>query len=327
MELSGRPLFDNPVDAGLFVKRKEEALIKANARGGINTLLFGDRGSGKTSLLRHVLFELREEEFPAIGVDAGPVEGPLHLIRLIVGSIGRVRIESPRIDEISAAGLNETAAVLNELKKLRPDSNSKEPRTALFVDLPAGAKTLHQLFGRFRDELWQLPYTWIVAAPIQLRVDLLTPPADAFFEEVVELSPLNYDQQEELIAKRLDPGEKTPWRLPIDGEENPRHLLEVVRESIRAGVAPEQRIRAQAEREKEVASLGRGASMLYSELQEVGPASASDEELLNRLGWSRQRAARVFGELEQAGFVRADKKAAESGRPRKVFSIVPPLGR
>ena len=327
MELSGRPLFDNPIDAGLFVEREEGPLVKANARDGINTLVLGDRGSGKTSLLRHVLFELREEEFPAIGVDAGPVEGPLDLIRLIAGSIGQIRIESPSMDPLSAAGLTETAAVLRQLRKLRPDPGTQAPRTAIFIDLPAGAKTLHQLFGRFRDEMWQLPYTWIVAAPAQLRVDLLTPPADAFFEDVVELSPLSQAQQEELIGRRLNPGEQTPWRLPVDGENNPRRLLEVVRESLRAGVAPEQRMRALTERETEVATLGRGASMLYAELAQFGPASASDEELLKHLGWSRQRAARVLGELEQAGFVRADQKAAESGRPRKVFSIVPPVSQ
>lgn len=325
MELSGRPLFDNPVDAELFVEREEGVRLKANARDEVNTLLVGERGSGKTSLLRHVLYELREEEHSAIGVDAGPVEGPLDLIRLIAGSIGGVRIELPQLDPLSAAGLSETSAILRELKKLRSDSDPRKPRTALFIDLPAGAKTLHHLFGRFRDELWQLPYTWIVAAPSQLRVELLTPPADAFFEDVVKLGPLSPSQQDELVARRLDPDEQTPWRLPAGGEEqNPRRLLEIVRESLRAGVAPEQRMRAQAERETAVAALGRGASMLYAELKDLGPASASDEELLERLGWSRQRAARVLGELEQAGFLRADERAAESGRPRKVFSIVPP---
>jgi Cdc6-like AAA superfamily ATPase len=327
MELSGRPLFDNPLDAQLFVERDEGRILSSNAQDGVNTLIFGDRGSGKTSLLRHVLFELREKEFPVVGISAGPIDGPLELIQLVVGSIGKFRIDSPRLDPLSAAGLTETAAILNELRKLRPSSGAKEPRTALIVDLPAGAKTLHQLFGRFRDELWQLPYTWIVGAPTELRVDLLTPPADAFFENVVKLGPLNQEQQQELIAKRLDPGEETPWRLTAEGEENPRRLIEIVRESLRAGVAPEHQMRAQADRESEVAALGKGASMLYAELKELGPASASDEELLKRLGWSRQRAALVLGELEQAGFLRADQKAAESGRPRKVFSIVPPLSR
>jgi hypothetical protein len=327
MELSGRPLFDNPVDARLFVDREEGERLKANARDGINTLLFGDRGSGKTSLLRHVLFELREEEFPAIGVDAGPVDGPLDLIRLIAGSMGRIRIDGPRLSPLAAAGLSETAAILDELRKLRAGAEAGEPRTAVFIDLPAGAKALHHLFGRYRDELWQLPYTWLVAAPPQLRVELLTPPADAFFEDVVKLGPLSRTQQEELVAKRLGPEEQTPWRLSLAGEGNPRRLLEIVREGFRTGVSPEQRLRAETQREAEVAALGRGASMLYAELQDLGPASASNEELLERLGWSRQRTARVLGELERAGFLSSDERSGESGRPRKVFSIVPPKGR
>jgi hypothetical protein len=325
MELSGRPLFDNPIDAQLFVERAEGPRLKANARAGVNTLLLGDRGSGKTSLLRHVLFELREEGLPAVSIDAGPIEDPLDLVRLIAGSTGPIRIDNtPRIDRLALAGLGETADILSELGRLDSNLDAEKPRRALFIDLPAGAKALHQLFGRYRDELWQLPFTWIVAAPKRLRLDLLTPPADAFFEDVVELGPLSPREQEELIEKRLNPGEKTSWRLPTSEEENPRRLLEIARESLRAGVTPEQRLRAQAKRETEVSALGRGASMLYAELQDLGPVSASDEMLLDRLGWSRQRAAKVLGELEDEGFVRADQKATEAGRPRKVFSIIPP---
>ena len=80
-------------------------------------------------------------------------------------------------------------------------------------------------------------------------------------------------------------------------------------------------MRVRTERETNVAAHGRAASMLYAELEDYGPASASDREFLDRLGWSRQRAARVLGELEQLGFVRSDFQPSESGRPRKVFSI------
>ncbi len=325
MELSGRPLFDNPVDAALFVERDEEREIAANCRDGVNTLLLGDRGMGKTSLLRHVLFELREEEFPAVGVDAGSAESVLDLIRMVAAALGRVRFESPQIDLLSAAGLGETAAILRELRKLQPPKPETGPQTAVLIDLSAGAKNIHQLFGRFRDELWQLRFTWIVAAPTELRVDFLTPPADAFFEDVIQLRPLTREQQERLIQLRLEAGEKTPWRLPWDGEANPRRLLEVVRESVRTGEPPEERLMARVQRENEVSALGRSASMLYAELEDYGPASASDREFLDRLGWSRQRAAQVLGELEVHGIVRADYQPAEGGRPRKVFSIVPPL--
>jgi DNA helicase HerA-like ATPase len=324
MKFTGRPLFDNPLDVSLFAKRPEAARLEANCRDGINTLVFGDPGSGKTSLLRYVLFQLRESDFPAVAVDAAPAEDPLELLRLIAASLGRVQLSGGRPISPAMAGLGRVGSVLAEIHALRPAEESAGPRTAVLIDLPPGARTVHELFGRFRDELWQLPYTWVVVAPKQLRIDLLTPPANAFFEDVIKLESLTPSQQEELVALRLEPDEQTPWRLPADEENSPRRLLEIVRESIRDGESPDRRFEARAKRETEVASLGRAASMLYAELENYGPASASDEELRARLGWSRQRAAQVFAELEGEDFVRAEYRPAASGRPRKVFVIAPP---
>jgi hypothetical protein len=321
MELSGRPLFDNPLDAQLFIEREETERIKANCRHGINTFLYGPRGIGKTTLLRQALFQLREEGFPAIGVDAAPAESALELIKLVAAAVSPGVFRTPTLNPISAAGLGETGAILAELRQLH--SSGRKERTAILLDLPSGNRDVHRLFGKFRDELWQLPYTWIVAAPSTLRMELLTPPANAFFEDTMELSPLSADQQIALIEVRLDPGESTPWRLPTGGEGNPRRLLEVVRDSIRAGGSPQQRLQAQVTREAEVSELGRSASMLYSELADFGPASASDPAFLKRLGWSRQRAAKILSELETKGFVSSEMRAADNGRPRKVFAIVP----
>ncbi len=299
--------------------------LEANCRDGINTLVFGERGSGKTSLLRHVLFRLRESEFPAVGVDAAPAESALDLVRLIAAQLGRVQFEGNNPRHTSVAGLGEVGAVLEAIRALRPgEDDPSGPRLAILIDLPAGTKSARQLFGRFRDELWQLPYTWAVVAPKELRIDLLTPPADAFFEDIVQIEPLTPAQQEELVARRLEPGEKTPWRRPADGESSPRRLLEIVRESGRVGGTLEQQLEVREKRELEVAALGRAASMLYAELENYGPASASDEELLERMGWSRQRAAQVFRDLEEADFVRAEYRPGASGRPRKVFVIIPP---
>jgi predicted ArsR family transcriptional regulator len=66
--------------------------------------------------------------------------------------------------------------------------------------------------------------------------------------------------------------------------------------------------------------------MLIAELEAIGPASASDERLLKRLGWTRSRASQVFKQLEEAGVVRAAMEAPEGGgRPRKVFRPVGPI--
>ncbi len=326
VDLSGRPLFDNPLDAALFVERDETERIKSNCRHGVNTFLYGSRGIGKTTLLRQVLFQLREESFPAVGVDGAPAESAIDLIKLVGAAVNPGAIQIPSIDPISAAGLGETGAILAELRRLQP-SGSSEGRTAILLDLPSGNRDMHRLFGKFRDELWQLPYTWIVAAPSALRIELLTPPANAFFEDIIELSPLSADQQVALIKARLDPGEKTPWRLPTKAEGNPRRLLEIVRDSVREGSSPEQQLQAQVMREAEVSELGQPASMLYSELADFGPASASDREFLERLGWSRQRAAKVLSQLETEGFVSSEVRPGENGRPRKVFAINPPEPR
>jgi energy-coupling factor transporter ATP-binding protein EcfA2 len=327
MTFSGRPLFDNPLDASFYVQREEALRLEANCRDGINTLIFGARGMGKTTLLRHVLFELREEQLPAIMVDSSPVEDALGMIQLIVAQLGRPPIGGKELNP-QTAGLGEVGAILDELTALRAAGKAAERRTAILIDLAPATRSVHSLFGRFRDELWQLPYTWIVAAPDKMRLDLLTPPANAFFEEVIELSPLTRAQQEELVTRRLGPDqEKTSWRLHADVESNPRRLLEIVRESVRSGEPPDRKLEARAKRDLEVSDLGRAASMLFSELDNYGPASASDEDLLRRMGWSRQRAAQVFAELEQAGFVTADYRRADNGRPRKVFVVVPPEAR
>jgi hypothetical protein len=326
MELSARPLFDNPLDAALYVERPETEHIKANCRDGVNTLITGPPGIGKTTLLRQVLYQLREEGFPAVGVDAGPAEGVLELVQMISAAIGPRMPAVRGIDPLSLVGLGETGSVLAEIRHLQ-EVAQEEPRTAILLDLSGGQKDAHRLFGKFRDELWQAPFTWVVAAPRELRGDLSAPPADAFFADLVEVAPLNSEQQDALIAARLELGEQTPWRLPDQEEGNPRRLLEIVRNSIRAGHTPEQELRARAKREAEVSRLGRSASMLYSVLSEYGPASASDEEFLNRLGFSRQRAAKLLALLEREEFVTSETRAGEGGRPRKVFTIVPTKAR
>lgn len=327
MELSGRPLFDNPVDAALFVDREEAKRLESNCRDGVNTLVLGGRGTGKTSLMRNVLYRLREADFPAVGVDAAPAEDVVGLLRLIEVALGRFRLESPQVDPHDVAGIGEVGFILRKLRGLPIEEESPSRRTAVLVDLPSGNRAMHRLFGSFRDELWQLPFTWIVVAPPDLRQELLTPPADAFFEDVLELAPLTSEQQEELIRLRLQPGEQTPWRLRSEGEENPRRLLEIVRESVRNGEPVDRRLGAFAGRSQEVDRLGDAAARLYSVLESYGPASASDDRFLDLLGWSRQRAAQLFKELEQADLVRAEYLRPDGGRPRKVFSIVPPPNR
>ena len=59
--LSGRPLLDTPQDAHLFVDREAEVRSVLSSTGaGLNTIVFGAKGIGKTSFLRYLLWSLRE---------------------------------------------------------------------------------------------------------------------------------------------------------------------------------------------------------------------------------------------------------------------------
>jgi len=59
--LSGRPLLDTRPDSELFVDRVEEmSRVRAALNHGLNCLVVGERGSGKTSFMRALMFQSRQ---------------------------------------------------------------------------------------------------------------------------------------------------------------------------------------------------------------------------------------------------------------------------
>jgi len=49
----------------------------------------------------------------------------------------------------------------------------------------------------------------------------------------------------------------------------------------------------------------------------------SDEELLGRMGWTRNRAVQVLGQLEDEGFLRSYSDRGPRGGNVKMYSITP----
>jgi energy-coupling factor transporter ATP-binding protein EcfA2 len=322
MEFSGRPLFDNPLDAALFVPRPEVEQLERNSAQGINTLVLGEPGSGKTSLLRHVLFLLRESGRDPLWVDGSFADNILDLLRLIEEGVREIRGGEGGPRALSPSDSSESAALAAVMRGLRSELQGE--RLVAFLDLAPGGVDPHALFGRYRDQLWQTPLTWIVAAPTTMRAALTTPPADAFFEDVVELGLLTLEQQQDLVQRRLERGETTPWRLGQEGEGNPRRLLQILRDTVRTGEPLDAHLLARSIRDGELAALGHSARVVYEYLEQYGPTSASDGAFLESLNWSRQRGARVLSELEEAGLVQSEAGPGEYGRPRKLFAVVPP---
>jgi hypothetical protein len=179
----------------------------------------------------------------------------------------------------------------------------------------------HELFGRLRDVLWQAPVSWVVTARDR---GLLAPPADSFFEQVIELSPLAVDEVDELLKRRLgDDARKLPvHEIALASEGNPRHALELAREVVIDRQDLASVLEQRAVRESRVSELGRAPSMLLAEIEQLGrPVWASDEELLGRMGWTRNRAVQVLGQLEHEGLLRSYSDRGPRGGNVKMYSI------
>ena len=63
--------------------------------------------------------------------------------------------------------------------------------------------------------------------------------------------------------------------------------------------------------------------MLAQVLEVLGWVSASDERLLDRMGWTRPRVVQVMAELSEGGLVQMREESTGRGRPRKLYRLTP----
>lgn len=335
-DLSGRGLRSTKRDRALFVDRRGELeAARRSLEHQANVLLLGARGSGKTSFL-HYLRSLLERDGPTqvVLVDgrmAGSANEFLALLRDELSASQRVPLREV-VPAASSLGAPEfvlrpqpaqTQSLLAELEALR--QALPEGRPTVLVDelpLPAVARTI---FGRLRDELWELPLTWLVAAGERDRMAYLEPPADAFFGRVITLEPFGEEESLALLRRRLgdeELPEEALRQIVAEGGGNPRRLIRLAHDVVTGGVDVRRLPKRIAVRERRLAQLSEPARRLVEELEAGGPAGPSDEGLLRRLGWKRSRASQVFAELERSGIVRSSVRPGGGTRPRKVYELV-----
>ena len=221
-----------------------------------------------------------------------------------------------------APGRSPTGAVLDTVRSWR----ALEEGPVVLLDGVA-PELAQPFFGRLRDELWQTPLRFVVAAPAADAAAFQTPPADAFFEARVSLETLGREQQRDLLRRRLAPGDADRALRALGDADlgTPRELLEMARRALIDGAGEGEIAAAARRRADRVAHLGPAAARLLAQLEALGGASASDPRLLARLGWSRQRAAQVARTLEDAGLVEGAMTRGEDRRVRRVFRPVSPL--
>jgi hypothetical protein len=317
LDFRNRPVRATSVDLPLWVDRPEDREAIAQAlKLGFNVLVLGDPGAGKTSLLNWVEEDLRSAGRAVVRTSGRRAAGAADVIEDIAEKIEHPRAPvgtRPRGDRVDDA-----------YQHLLDATRGSPERTVVLADDIPGPLG-HSIFGRLRDELWELDLQWVVAGNSDDEGVLLAPPAESFFEAVRYLRPLNHERIVELLARRDRDGrlpQSVRSAIAANCHGNPSAALRLAREALESS-DPMAAVSRGTIVDRIAHELGSPAARLADELSRSGPLSPSDPEMLRRLGWSRPRAYQVFSALEQAGFVRAsNERSGRPGRPRKTYRLV-----
>jgi hypothetical protein len=344
VELSGRPLLGTAADSPLFVDREDELnVVVRSVDLRTNVLVLGSRGSGKTSFLQQVGSRLSDKDFRAVFVEGALASSALELLSLLryriapnvraAGLVEQAAVVAAAVRTVTSGGTvrrslegipGESEMLLELVRDIGRQLARRERQHVALIDEPQNAEIAHTLFGRLRDELWQLPLVWVVTGNTSDYATYTRPPADAFFHRKVFLEDLDDGMAYELLRRRVskqDLPDRAVRLIVGEAEGSPRRLVQLANEAVVDGTDVAAVAAAAAQRGRAINELAEPLRRVIAELDANGPASASDSQFLARLGWSRGRAAQVLRDLEELGLVEGAIDRSGEARPRKVYAL------
>lgn len=321
-QLRQAPLLDRDRDRALFVAPEAFETALWAAEQGLNTLIVGERGQGKTSVLHQLELALRRglSQRPTTFVDLASAVSAEAALRLLVSgagdALGRLLSWTPPLPQPNESEQERSIrACLQQLVAL--------DACTFLIDNMRARQVGFELFGILRDRLWETGHQWIISGETFDRRWFLRPPADAFWEHVVELG-YSAAAARRLLELRL---EGSPaWIGPIVDSvgTNPRRLLSAALAASRDDHQPTIVVSAWEHWHERLAGLDRRSAVLMAELSGRPPVSASDPDMLSSLGWARTTLIKTLEQLERDGLVESFSEPHGTGRPRRLFTTTEP---
>lgn len=307
-----RALLATAADQKRYVETGSRLVARDAGLKHRNTLVAGEPGSGKTSLLNHIAFFARAADADCVLVQARLADGSRQLIDLLLAEAE----EADWISHEAAPADDDPLGAARQIRRLRDTPDS----AIVLLDDPTSEQA-RTLFGQLRDELWQTPVRFVVTVTPAVFQTLKQPPMDAFFDTTVVLEPFSPAESDELFTRLRDLGEVVPVLEAPEYPIMPRALV-----AIAAGEAQQSQfnpfIRADRVAEAERAA-GRPGKALLEAIWSRGAVSASDEEVQRSLGMSRTRLTELLRKLADVGVLQAfpDPQGRGQGRPRTLYQV------
>lgn len=316
------------VDDDIFLHREApERQLREAVATGENVLLLGPSGSGKSTLLNWLVADLDAQGRTVAQVQASLARDVHELLALIDAELSPVYVpmgevlkqtmedaRNPKIRRGATSPVPEIVRLAQAIKALeRPDP------AVIVLDELYDPEIASNLFARGRDALWATGHQWVLAAAHEQEAGLTRPPAGAFWPHRVALHGLDWPELEELLHKRgVDPGRLPKRYRSASRSVTPREaLVRVVgrrdpdhqHDGDRFDEEADQHISSSSER------------MLLDALVALDrPVAADDEDLTQRLGWSRQHTQRLLRELVDRGEVQTTtERRSTPGRPKTLY--------
>ena len=310
--LSRRPLTASAADQAMFVDRAAETEAISSAIDlGLNTFVTGPAGSGKTSMLRHL-----QRRFD--GYEAVVVYVNLEAARSIGRALGSIAREvnpdtGARRSRFTMVEDETDLVVVEDAVAARVGS-----RPLVLLADGASVEVATVLFGRYRDRLWDRSpqVRWVVAS----RHRFPPPPADAFFDRVVELGPFPPLVGADLLKRRV-PETSAETRRQVAaavGAAQPVLWMMVAQRLALASEEPDTIITTLAAQRAASQQLTSRLRTLYETIRELGPVHAGDRQLLERVRASRPWVVTGLKELEKSGLVRSERDSR-----RVLYEVLP----